>query len=126
MEASLRRDLPIISTPHAKSHLANKPDDEAFTSVYDLDTYQSMLVDILPGATKVQLQQNKTELGRIPAMKVTAMPGKHVPQGILGTMNDLLKAVRCSDSKRLLAFNLELILSGSTHQWMDARAWIPI
>lgn len=28
-----------------------------------------------------------------PAMKVTAMPGKHVPPGVLGTMNDLVGAV---------------------------------
>ena len=30
---------------------------------------------------------------RVKALKVTAMPGKHVPQGVLGTLNDLVGAV---------------------------------
>lgn len=28
-----------------------------------------------------------------PAIKVTGMPGKHVPPGVLGTLNDLVNAV---------------------------------
>jgi len=91
VEASLRRSLPIITTPHAKSHLAHKSgENEAFTSVYELDTFNSMMVDIQP-ASQGQLQLK--EHSKVPAMKVTAMPGKHVPPGVLGTMNDLLKAV---------------------------------
>jgi len=85
VEASLRRSLPIITTPHAKAHLAHKSgDDEAFTSVYDLDSFQSMMVDI---------KQQKQSAEKVPAMKVTAMPGKHVPPGILNTLNELAGAV---------------------------------
>ncbi|KUJ21503.1 Metallo-hydrolase/oxidoreductase [Mollisia scopiformis] len=87
VEASLRRSLPIITTPHAKSHLAHKAgENEAFTAVHELDTFQSMMVDIKPAS-----QEQKPN--KVPAMKVTAMPGKHVPPGVLGTMNDLMKAV---------------------------------
>jgi hypothetical protein len=92
VEASLRRNLPIITTPHAKSHLTSKPDDEAFTSVYDLDTYKSMIVDIAPGS-KSQGKAESQSKQKGPAMKVTAMPGKHVPPGILGTLNDFVGAV---------------------------------
>lgn len=84
VEKALRRSLPIITTPHAKTHLAHKPDDEAFTSVYDLDAFQSMMVDIK--------SQYKNDV-KMPAMKVTAMPGKHVPPGILNTLNELAHAV---------------------------------
>ncbi|TVY75777.1 hypothetical protein LSUE1_G004478 [Lachnellula suecica] len=85
VEASLRRSLPIITTPHAKSHLANKPGTgEAFTSVYELDAFQSMMVDI---------HQGSKDGSKVPAIKVTGMPGKHVPPGILSTLNDLAKAV---------------------------------
>lgn len=87
MEDSLRRDLPIITTPHAKHHLANKtPEGEAFTAVYDLDKFQSMLVDI---KSRTNAQDGK----RFSAIKVTAMPGKHVPLGVLESLNDLAKAV---------------------------------
>ncbi|KAL2061478.1 hypothetical protein VTL71DRAFT_6855 [Oculimacula yallundae] len=83
VEKSLRRDLPIITTPHAKSHLAHKEgENEAFTAVYELDTFDSMIVDI-----------KSATADKIKALKVTAMPGKHVPPGVLGTLNDLVGAV---------------------------------
>lgn len=82
VEASLRRSLPIITTPHAKDHLVGKGEGEAFSEVYDLDFFQSMFVDVV-----------KTEGGKKPAVKVTGMPGKHVPPGPLAMMNDLLGAV---------------------------------
>lgn len=83
VEASLRRDLPIITTPHAKSHLASASKDpgEAFTAVHDLDFFDECLVGIA---------------GKEAAIKVTGMPGKHVPPGpggVAGKMNDLLGAV---------------------------------
>lgn len=86
VEESLRRSLPIITTPHAKSHLADsKPEGEAFTDVYALETFKSMIVDI-----DAETKESETKK---PAMKVTAMPGEHVPPGVLGTMNDWVKAV---------------------------------
>lgn len=87
VEASLRRSLPIITTPHAKEHLVEKKGDgEKFSDVYDLDFFQSMLVDIRKPDGSVE---GKTT----PAIKVTGMPGKHVPPGPLSVANDLLGAV---------------------------------
>ncbi|KAI5271447.1 Metallo-hydrolase/oxidoreductase [Aureobasidium subglaciale] len=88
VEASLRRSLPIITTPHAKDHLTSKGEDESFSQVYDLDFFQSMYVDIRKSGTTHEAS-NK----RVPAVKVTGMPGKHVPQGMLSKANDLLGAV---------------------------------
>ncbi|KAL8785688.1 MAG: hypothetical protein Q9213_003247 [Squamulea squamosa] len=55
---------------------------ESFTAVHELDFFEDMLVDI-----------ESTE-GKSPAIKVTGMPGKHVPPGVLGTLNDLVKALK--------------------------------
>ena len=84
VEESLRRSLPIITTPHAKEHLTSKG-DESFSQVYDLDTYQNMFVNIKGASSGTR--------DRTAAMRVTAMPGKHVPPGLLSTANDLLGAV---------------------------------
>lgn len=81
VEESLRRTLPIITTPHAKKHLAHKGEGESFSQVYDLDFFDSMFVDIVRQGSKK------------PAVKVTGMPGKHVPPGPLAIANDLLGAV---------------------------------
>lgn len=83
VEASLRRDLPIITTPHAKSHLASASNKDAFTAVHDLDFFDECLVEVAGNESKA-------------AIKVTGMPGKHVPPGpggVAGKMNDLLGAV---------------------------------
>jgi L-ascorbate metabolism protein UlaG (beta-lactamase superfamily) len=91
VESSLRRDLPIVTTPHAKHHLhENKPAEEKFTRVYDLDFFESCLVSISPEANG---SAAAGEAGRVPAIKVTGMPGKHVPDGALSVANDLLGAV---------------------------------
>jgi len=82
VESSLRRSIPIITTPHARSHLTSKGPDESFTEVNALDFFDSMMLDI---AT--------TSNGRQPGIKVTGMPGKHVPPGPLAIANDLLGAV---------------------------------
>lgn len=84
VEASLRRDLPIITTPHAKEHLTTKDDGDSFTAVYDLDFFDEIVVDI-----DSVMSSGKGK----PAIKVVGMPGKHVPPGVLGTLNDLLNAV---------------------------------
>jgi hypothetical protein len=81
--------LPIITTPHAKYHLTNKPgENEAFTAVYELDTFACIVVIIKPAARE-PTQANC----RLKALKVTAMPGKHFPPGVLGTLNDIIGAV---------------------------------
>ena len=85
VEESLRRDLPIISTPHAHSHLTAKG-DESFTAVTALDFWESTILDLSASAGRDVKPQNSR-------MRVTGMPGKHVPDGVLGVANDLLKAV---------------------------------
>ena len=84
VEGSLRRDLPIITTPHAKDSLTGKAFDEVFQNVYDLDFFEYMMVILTSGA-----DPNR----KVPRIKVTGMPGKHVPPGVLGTANDILHAV---------------------------------
>lgn len=83
VEESLNRDFPIISTSHAKQALAGKEDP--FKAVYDLDFFQSILLPVVnyKGDTG----------GKKPVVKVTGMPGKHVPPGPLAAANDLLGAV---------------------------------
>lgn len=85
VEQSLRRDLPIITTPHATQHLSTKGDGESFTSVHALDFWEDLLVDF----ANVQ----STRGAPSPLIKVTGMPGKHIPDGILGTANDIVKAI---------------------------------
>ncbi|ETN44463.1 uncharacterized protein HMPREF1541_10133 [Cyphellophora europaea CBS 101466] len=86
VEATLRRDLPIISTPHAKQHLSNKGDGESFTAVTALDAWDSTFMSIKQGAN-----DPTGELS--PYIKVTGMPGKHVPPGPLNVANEILGAV---------------------------------
>ncbi|KDQ62694.1 hypothetical protein JAAARDRAFT_171259 [Jaapia argillacea MUCL 33604] len=88
VEDVLRRDLPIITTPHAHHALTSKtPSSENFTEVTPLDTWSSCLVHISPsGSTS----------GAKKCVKVTAMPGKHVPPGpfgLLEKLNELAAAV---------------------------------
>ncbi|KAM5476040.1 hypothetical protein MauCBS54593_000723 [Microsporum audouinii] len=98
VEDSLTRDIPIITTPHAKGCLESKGKD-SFTQVEALDTYQSMLVEI-----KSKESANTKE----PAIKITAMPGKHIPPGLLSTANDILHAV----SSLLLRWWLSCVMKG--------------
>ncbi|RPA75477.1 Metallo-hydrolase/oxidoreductase [Ascobolus immersus RN42] len=88
VESELRRDLPIITTPHAHHYLSTKPGNEKFTNVHPLDTYESLYLDVDQPATK--------EPGRKEAIRIIAMPGKHVPPGpggVFEKVNDLLGAV---------------------------------
>ncbi|KAF7596824.1 hypothetical protein BBP40_012424 [Aspergillus hancockii] len=81
VEASLRRSLPIITTPHAKSVLSSKGED-SFTDVYGLEPFQQSIVDIKGSGSTKQ-----------PRARVTAMPGKHVPTGVVDKLNNLVSAV---------------------------------
>ncbi|KFY31892.1 hypothetical protein V493_00699 [Pseudogymnoascus sp. VKM F-4281 (FW-2241)] len=83
-QACLRRSLPIISTFHTEAHLTSKLEEEAFTAVYALDTYQSMMIHTKP----CRLLSVQT-----PAIKVTAMPGKHVPPHLAASHDDFIQAV---------------------------------
>ncbi|KXX82824.1 hypothetical protein MMYC01_200577 [Madurella mycetomatis] len=84
VEAQLSRDIPIITTPHAKSCLTTKKGDDGFRAVHGLDSWEGMVMPVAgPGTGK----------GRTPAVRVTATPGKHVPPGPLADVNELLGAV---------------------------------
>jgi flavin reductase (DIM6/NTAB) family NADH-FMN oxidoreductase RutF len=88
VEASLRRDLPIITTTHAQAHLTAKGAD-SFTSVSALDPFEQVLVDIDGALAKRR--------GSHPRMRVTGMPGKHVPPNpIVEKLNALSNAVGSS------------------------------
>jgi hypothetical protein len=80
VEASLRRDLPLISTHHAKSCLEPK----GFNRLFALDPFQEMMIDIKGDGKKG---------GTLPQTRVTGMPGEHVPTKPLQALNELLQAV---------------------------------
>jgi L-ascorbate metabolism protein UlaG (beta-lactamase superfamily) len=83
VEEKLTRDIPIITTPHAHECLTSKG-DESFTNVHALDFWETLLLDVdgegVPGGKKASL-------------KITGVPGKHVPPGPLNVANDILGAV---------------------------------
>ncbi|KAJ5489402.1 hypothetical protein N7539_004292 [Penicillium diatomitis] len=82
VEASLRRDLPIITTPHAHKQLTGKSAD-SFTNVTALDHFES---------TAVKINSNESQ-GRH-QIRVTGMPGKHVPShSIVDSLNSLVQAI---------------------------------
>lgn len=80
MEADLRRDMPIISTPHAHANLTSKP-SPPFTAVHVLDHHEEGIL---------------TSPNSSSAIRIIAMPGKHVPPGpagILEKVNALMGAI---------------------------------
>ncbi|KAI2640624.1 Metallo-hydrolase/oxidoreductase [Hypomontagnella submonticulosa] len=88
VEKSLNRTFNIITTPHAKECLSGESKDDPFQSVHDLDFFESMMVHI-----DRKEPSHAGGYGRIPLIKVTGLPGKHVPPGPLAKVNDLLRAV---------------------------------
>ncbi|KIR52007.1 lactamase [Cryptococcus gattii Ru294] len=80
VEESLRRDLPIISTTHAKKALSSKGDD-SFTNVHDLEPFQELMIDVKDDKTRKQ-----------PRIRVTGMPGKHVA-GAMEILNEYVSAI---------------------------------
>jgi L-ascorbate metabolism protein UlaG (beta-lactamase superfamily) len=85
VEDKLSKSLPIITTPHAKECLTGKG-DESFKNVHALDFWNSLLLD-------VSKSDEANGRGPKPSIKVTGMPGKHVPPGPLNVANDILGAV---------------------------------
>ncbi|KAI9373401.1 hypothetical protein BJX61DRAFT_502856 [Aspergillus egyptiacus] len=83
VEASLRRNLPIVTTSHAKSILTSKGPD-SFTNIYDLDPFEQMMINI----------KNERKGERTPSLRVTGMPGKHVPMlKPVEKLNELVGAI---------------------------------
>ncbi|KAL9112008.1 MAG: hypothetical protein Q9227_003628 [Pyrenula ochraceoflavens] len=61
------------------------PGDDAFTAVHDLDFWDSMILNV---------RNDNAGSSKKAQVKVTGMPGKHVPPGgVLEAANDLMKAV---------------------------------
>jgi len=81
VEEKLSKGLPIITTPHAKECLTSKG-AESFNNVHALDFWNSLILDVSQSGT-----------GPKPSIKVTGMPGKHVPPGPLNVANEILHAV---------------------------------
>ncbi|KAK3991090.1 putative metal-dependent hydrolase [Cladorrhinum sp. PSN332] len=81
VEDSLNRQFPIITTPHAKQCLTSDTKQEPFRNVHALDVFQSLELPVTGDDDKKA------------RVKVTAMPGKHIPPGPLSVANDLLGAV---------------------------------
>lgn len=81
VEKSLDRDFLIVTTPHAKECLTSK--DDPFRNVHALDFFENLA-----------FEPDKSEnYNTQPMIRVTGMPGKHVPPGPLAVANDLLGAV---------------------------------
>ncbi|KAI0483101.1 Metallo-hydrolase/oxidoreductase [Xylariaceae sp. FL0804] len=82
VEKSLNRQFDIISTPHAKDCLTSSQNKkDPFKAVHALDFFESMMLHINNSGKHASV------------IKVTGMPGKHVPPGPLAVANDLLGAV---------------------------------
>ena len=62
----------------------SKGAEDSFNQVYDLGFFEFMMVNVSSPGTS----------GKVPQMKVTGMPGKHVPTSFLEAVNDLVQAVR--------------------------------
>ncbi|KAI0851530.1 Metallo-hydrolase/oxidoreductase [Daldinia vernicosa] len=88
VEKSLNRAFNIITTPHAKECLSGETKEDPFQSVHDLDFFESMILHI-----DRKDPSHAGGYGKVPVIKVTGMPGKHVPPGPLAMVNDLLQAV---------------------------------
>ncbi|KAL7930654.1 Metallo-hydrolase/oxidoreductase [Trichoderma chlorosporum] len=89
VEDSLNRDFPIVTTPHAKSCLTSAHKPEPFKAVHALDFFESILLECPTSITADQINNNQMS----PVIRVTGMPGKHVPTGPLSVINDILNAV---------------------------------
>ncbi|GIK05940.1 hypothetical protein Aspvir_010055 [Aspergillus viridinutans] len=83
VEASLRRDLPIITTSHAKSILTSKGAD-SFQQVFDLEPFEQMMVNIKGDSSRTKQ----------PHIRVTGMPGKHIPTNkVVEKLNEFAAAI---------------------------------
>ncbi|KAK9420982.1 putative Metallo-beta-lactamase domain-containing protein [Seiridium unicorne] len=90
VEGRLNRTFPIITTPHAKGCLADskRKKDDTFNNVHALDFWESLTIHVDDEDGKL-----RGNGGEKPVVKITGMPGKHVPPGPLSIANDFLSAV---------------------------------
>lgn len=85
VETSLRRDIPIVTSPHARVQLTNQ-EHESFTNVSALAPFETGLVEI-----------GGTGGPKRPLLRITGLPGKHVPStAVAGLLNKMANAVSIS------------------------------
>ncbi|KAL7907473.1 Metallo-hydrolase/oxidoreductase [Trichoderma velutinum] len=89
VEDSINRDFPIITTPHAKACLTSVSKSEPFRAIHSLDVFESILLEC---PTSIQTNPANGN-SATSVIRVTGMPGKHVPPGPLSVINDILGAV---------------------------------
>ncbi|KAK4445719.1 putative metal-dependent hydrolase [Podospora aff. communis PSN243] len=85
VEEKLNRDVLIVTSEHAAGCLGSE--EKGFRRVRGLGFWEGVVLPIQTG------EDGKGGGGKRPAVKVTGMPGKHVPPGPLGVVNELLGAV---------------------------------
>ncbi|KAF5023998.1 hypothetical protein F66182_3944 [Fusarium sp. NRRL 66182] len=81
VEDSLNRNFLIVTTPHAHKCLTSK--DDPFRNVKALDFFDYLELK----------SEDSDTVSHHPVVKVTGMPGKHVPPGPLAAVNNILGAV---------------------------------
>ncbi|KAK4139210.1 beta-lactamase superfamily domain-containing protein [Dichotomopilus funicola] len=90
VQAQLSRDVPIVTTPHARGCLVDaeeKSGGEGFRRVWGVDFFEGVMLLPTPEGAGDKGEGNKG------AIRVTGMPGKHVPPGVVGVANELVGAV---------------------------------
>ncbi|KAH6612867.1 beta-lactamase superfamily domain-containing protein [Chaetomium sp. MPI-SDFR-AT-0129] len=91
VQAKLSRDVPIVTTPHARGCLVDieeKNGGEGFRRVWGVDFFEGVMM--VPDDAGVEGAGCEGGRG---AIRVTGMPGKHVPPGVVGVANELVKTV---------------------------------
>ncbi|KAI0975756.1 Metallo-hydrolase/oxidoreductase [Xylaria arbuscula] len=95
VEERLSRDLVVVTTPHAEGCLTSAAKYAGggegggpFRAVHDVDAFESLMLH-LDGSEQSRADRG----GKVPRVKITGMPGKHVPPGPLAAANNLLGAV---------------------------------
>ena len=88
VEASLHRAVPIISTEHAKSNLSSVSAENGgpYSNVTSLDFFESSKIPVPAG-------NEGAKKGQSQIVKITAMPGSHVPPGPIAVANAVLQAI---------------------------------
>ncbi|KAI1300490.1 Metallo-hydrolase/oxidoreductase [Xylaria venustula] len=126
VEERLSRDLLVVTTPHAKGCLTSAArytgsgeDGGPFRAVHDVDNFESLMLH-LDGSEQGHADRG----GKVPTVKITGMPGKHVPPGPLAAANNLLGAVPPTNGWLLEmawspASGNEEEAKGTDPQWID-------
>ncbi|KAK4238322.1 glycosyl hydrolase family 61-domain-containing protein [Achaetomium macrosporum] len=89
VERLLSRDVPIVTTRHAQECLT--AGEKGFRAVRGVGEFEALVV--MDEGYEMGGGREKGKGEKRPAVRVTGMPGKHVPPGLLAKANELLGAV---------------------------------